>query len=692
MKQHYPFKTAFRYIVIGSLTAIAGQFGQQVYAQSCPTVFSSTISSFPNTYYSAGQTTASVGTKSILLGAASYGATPISAGDVLLVIQTQGAQINSNNNSQYGQQTTAGNGYLNNVHLLAGNMEFVAATNNVPLTGGTLHLVSGLVNAYQTTPYGSDGQYSYQIIRVPVYNNIKLLSTINVPVWNGSTGGVLVLYATDSLLFNGQTISGAGAGFRGGAGVQLGGSTTGFNYDFREIANDGAGGAKGEGLSGTPRFINYGGAILDNGVEGYKNGSNGQGAPGNAGGGGTDGHPAANDQNTGGGGGGNGGAGGLGGWGWSSASITGGQPGAVFGQVSASHLVMGGGGGAGTTNNGTGSPSNGFASSGTAGGGIVIAMAAAFGGTGKIDVSGVDGNTTVQNDGSGGGGAGGSVMLYASAGTGLSQITVKANGGTGGTNSGNGAKHGPGGGGGGGVIYSNNTLNAASSATGGANGTTFSSSNYGALSGSNGIITQNITQAQALSFPVVCTILPIDFLSLEAAQQDGLVTVQWTVSHEANAREYLVEKSLDGSNFTAIGTVAYRPAVTIVNQYDFTDNNVSSFTGALYYRVKEIDESGIAMYSKIVSVRINGVPAKFSVYPNPANASTTIGFVSSTSGAINLKLFDLKGSLLWKAQYEANTGVNTVPVTVIRNIPDGIYLLEWSDGQAPTTTRLIVRH
>jgi hypothetical protein len=692
MKPFYSLQKICRYLVLCSLTGIAAISANQANAQSCPTISASSISTFPNTYYPASQITANAGAKSITLGAVTYGATAISTGDVLMVIQTQGAQANTNNNNSYGSQTTTGNGYLNNVHLLAGNMEFVAAANNVPLTGGTLKLVSGLVNSYQNTAFGSDGQYTYQIIRVPVYNNLTLTSAINVPVWNGSSGGVLVLYAVDSIHFNNQTISGVGAGFRGGAGVQLGGSTTGFNYDFREIANDGAGGAKGEGISGTPRFVNYGGAILDNGVEGYKNGSNGQGAPGNAGGGGTDGHPAANDQNTGGAGGGNGGAGGIGGWGWSSASVTGGQPGAVFGQVTPSHLVMGGGGGAGTTNNGTGTPSNGLASSGTAGGGIVIAMAAAFSGTGTIDVSGVAGNTTVQNDGSGGGGAGGSVMLYASTGTGLSNITVKANGGSGGSNSGSGAKHGPGGGGGGGVVYSNNTLNAASSVAGGVNGTTFSSSSYGASTGSTGVITQNIVQSQTLSFPVVCTILPIDFLSVAAAEQGGVVTVQWTVSHETDAREYIVEKSLDGTNFTATGTVPYRPAVTIVNQYDFTDNNGSSFNGVLYYRVEEIDQSGISLYSQIIAVRINGVAAKLSVYPNPANSSTTISFVSATAGPISLKLFDLKGGLLWQAQYEANSGVNVLPVTAVRNIPNGLYLLEWSDGQTPTTTRLMVTH
>src|SRR5580658_4525183 len=114
--------------------------GARLHAQSCPSsVTTTTITSFTNTYYPGGQALVSAGSTSIVIGAATYGTTPISIGDVLLIIQMQGAQINSTNASTYGNGVS-GSGYLANSQLLAGNMEYVVATNAVSLSGGTLSL------------------------------------------------------------------------------------------------------------------------------------------------------------------------------------------------------------------------------------------------------------------------------------------------------------------------------------------------------------------------------------------------------------------------------------------------------------------------------------------------------------------------------------------------------------------------
>ncbi len=192
--------------------------------------------------------------------------------------------------------------------------------------------------------------------------------------------------------------------------------------------------------------------------------------------------PQHNDQNAGGGGGGNGGTGGTGRkWMVILLSPPVGEAVPVslpiaqcVNYYSPSRLILGGGGGAGSTNNATGTPGSGFASSGAAGGGIVIINALTITGTGQLMLPVLTGNSTVQIDGSGGGGAGGSILIYAN--SGHSGITAIANGGDGGSNYpdiSDATQHGPGGGGGGGVIFSNGTLNAASSANGGAAGVSY---------------------------------------------------------------------------------------------------------------------------------------------------------------------------------------------------------------------------
>jgi Secretion system C-terminal sorting domain len=694
MKQFYA--TTYRGSLL--LAALAGSLflsGIRASAQSCP--MSSTtnlVSAFPNTYYPSNQSDLLAGGKIISLGPAVYGSDPIAVGDVLLIIQMQGAEINPSNSNNYGSNTAIGGGYLVNANLMAGQMEYVVAASSVPVTGGPLTLLSGTTHAYHNAVFGGDGQYSFQIIRVPVTYSLKLTANLTAPTWNGHTGGVVVLYAVDSIIMNGDTIFANGAGFRGGGGRQLSGGA-GSSTDYLTASTNNANGSKGEGIAGTPRFTTYKNTLVDSGnaIEGYPSGSFARGAPGNAGGGGTDGNPSGNTDNSGGGGGGNGGIGGNGGKSWSSNLAVGGRGGTFFSSASPSRVIMGGGGGAGTTNNGTGSPGSGLASSGAAGGGIVIMTANTISGPGVINVNGADANSTVINDGSGGAGAGGSVVLYGATGN-LGGITIFAKGGNGGTNTGGGAPHGPGGGGGGGNIYANATLNASSSATGGNQGSTAGSpSTYGAVNGTPGNLKQTITQAQLPVFPLVCSILSLNFLSVDAQQQNGQVAIKWTVANETNTREYSVEKSLDGSNFAAIGIVAYQPTGASINQYIYIDNNDNSVTGALYYRVKEVDESGHTVYSKVVSIRTNdGASVKLAVYPNPANGSATISFTATVQGPVSLRLIDLKGRLLWQTEYQANAGMNQLPLSAIRMLSDGIYLLEWSDGQTPETVKLIVGH
>src|SRR5258708_3992735 len=145
MKKLYSFLTigcsfTLRIFPLVFLTIL---FGQSASAQSCPIAATTNILSYPNTYFPAGQNTVSAGSTSVKVSAAYYGTTPISVGDILLIIQMQGAQINSSNNSSYGDGSGSGGGYLNNGQLMAGNMEYVVATNNLSTAGGTLTFSTG---------------------------------------------------------------------------------------------------------------------------------------------------------------------------------------------------------------------------------------------------------------------------------------------------------------------------------------------------------------------------------------------------------------------------------------------------------------------------------------------------------------------------------------------------------------------
>ena len=520
-----------------------------------------TLTGIVNAYYPPSSTgTLASGANFVALGAAApLGAQKaIAVGDLLLIIQMQGATINSTNTSSYGHNVP-GDPASGSISLgSSGLFEFVTATSAVPVTGGPLSFTGtgptgGLLNSYSyAIATATQGQQTYQIIRVPQYTSATFSSTLAPLTWNGSVGGVLVLDVSSQLTLGG-TVAADALGFRGGGGITLTGTTnvvsdtdyvTSSPANLPNLtgggdapANSGTNASKGEGIAGTPHWvapalgsITIASTALSTNqtvLEGLPNGSFARGAPGNAGGGGTDGDPAINDYNSGGGAGGNGGTGGQGGYGWNSMAVTnstdGGFGGVAF-PASTSALVMGGGGGAGTTNNGTYYiPSNGthgadcglnctgIYSSGGAGGGIVIVHVGSVTGTGTITSNGQS-TLDTYNDSTGGAGAGGSILFFANSG-GLGGLTVSANGGSGGDawpteapGGFPGQRHGPGGGGGGGIIFLS-APPASSSVAGGSNGYTDSvEDSYGAIPGQAGLVvtTDVITETPGTQSGAYC--------------------------------------------------------------------------------------------------------------------------------------------------------------------------------------------
>ncbi len=665
-------------------------------AQNCPTSGTTVLMNNENTYYPGTQATVNTGATSITLGAigsgANFGNTPIAAGDIVLIIQMQGAQINVPavvTNAGYGGGTGAGSGFLT-TNLMAGKMEFAVSTNAVPVGGGTLNLTAGLVNAYSYAPYSAtSGQYTYQVIRVSTHFNIQLGAMITTPLWNGSTGGITVISAVNQLDFNGQTINASGAGFRGGGSRSLNGAAGTNKNDFYTMSTVNANGGKGEGIAGTPRFMYVNNALLDNVLEGYPSGSYARGAPANGGGGATDSDPTSNDQNAGGGGGGNGGAGGLGGNGWFSFGLTGGRGGSAFSTTgpvtyySPSRLILGGGGGGGSDNNGTGTPGGGVASSGATGGGLVIINSTTIINSGTINANGITGNSTVTIDGSGGGGAGGSILIYAN--SGQAGITATANGGDGGSNFPAGmsaTQHGPGGGGGGGVIYSNAALNAASSVSHGAFGIshgTTATDNYGADSGRVGILTQTFPLTQLPPNMQICQsiVLPVTLLNFSASYiSANNVKVSWTTTNEINAAYYEVERSTNGTNFIGVAQVDASNTLDQTHSYSVNDQLFNIDGNIVYYRLRIVDNNGKYTYSKIIPVNLDQPENSFSVYPNPVDNYAILNLTSDKSDNGMLRLIDNSGRQILTKSITITNGNNSIMVDQLGNLPRGVYIIQ----------------
>jgi hypothetical protein len=328
------------------------------------------------------------------------------SGDKVLIIQMQGAMVNTQADPSFGAINIMNN---------AGNFEIniVAAVVDKKV----------ILNRPLLRSYDKNG--SVQLIRIATFNSYTVANPLSCTPWNGSIGGVLAMTVQDTLFLK-APINVNGKGFRGGKAVNSENTPQGHTDIWAGSPDSSLYGLKGEGIA-----IAY-----------EQRQKAGKGALATAGGGG-------NNHNGGGGGGANAGCGGGGGWGWDKMpgdnTVATGKGGNAAQYKE--NILLAGGGGAGHANDLS-------LSSGGAGGGIIIISARHIISENQNISALGDMAIDAPFDGAGGGGGGGSILLSFGKLTG--NLLLEAAGG----NGGNVKVHtdGPGGGGGGGYIGLNQTI------------------------------------------------------------------------------------------------------------------------------------------------------------------------------------------------------------------------------------------
>jgi len=650
---------------------------------------------------SSGATSISVA--NAYLNANSRFAGNLSAGELILIIQMQGATINESDASSYGSVSSYGN---------AGKREFIEVS-SVP-NSTTINLATAL-----TKSYTSSGKV--QIIRVPRYQFFTVQSgaSVTCPAWDGSTGGIVSIEANKTTTING-TIDVSGKGFRGGV-VEQKTATPGNHTTYRSTADtDGA--EKGEGIGG------YQGS--------YANGRYGRGAAANAGGGG-------NSHNAGGGGGANGGSvgswngngnpdnpnsdwttawnlegggfssntssgGGRGGYSWSNSNqnpiIT--APGNAswsgdnrtnvggFGgrplSYSSGKMYLGGGGGAGDSNNNVGTP-------GGNGGGIVYLLSGGtVSGTGTINANGesVAASSGTPGDAGGGGGGGGTIFIFTYSAP-ISGLTLQAKGGAGGSQSLNNGNEveGNGGGGGGGYISTSNNSGLTRNVDGGNYGVTnappmsaFTAN--GATSGGPGTITTGPPNPYTTATP-----LPVKLKSFSAELINNSVVLKWVTSSEINNDYFTLEQSIDGQTFYEMAKVQGAGNSSAEIQYSNTDDRPIS--GNSYYRLSQTDFDGKHEIFNTILINVSsGSQAEpfsiTSVSPVPFRDKIHVEFHTKQERIVELWLLDANGKVIRRNRMMAGKGVNSLDWNDLGILNSGTYMVYIiSEGKSPSARKII---
>jgi hypothetical protein len=172
-------------------------------------------------------------------------------------------------------------------------------------------------------------------------------------------------------------------------------------------------------------------------------------------------------------------------------------------------------------------------------------------------------------------------------------------------------------------------------------------------------------------FGPALTILPVTLTSFQANLSNGIVKLNWATTREINSSHFVIEKSIDGTNYTAIGQVS---SGAVNGQYSFTD--VTALSKLNYYRLKLVDADGKSNYSKVVLVRNDGSNVLVKMTPNPVKSALNVSFQSEQDQAVKIHFFDQLGRQVKRYNMQASKGLNAITLTDLDGLPAGNYTVE----------------
>ncbi|WP_207512271.1 S8 family serine peptidase [Longitalea luteola] len=136
--------------------------------------------------------------------------------------------------------------------------------------------------------------------------------------------------------------------------------------------------------------------------------------------------------------------------------------------------------------------------------------------------------------------------------------------------------------------------------------------------------------------------LPIVLGQFTVTKNNKAALLQWTTLQETNTSRFIIEKSIDGSSYTAIGTVAAAGNSGSVKKYQFTDAEMAN--GINYYRIKTIDKDAKSSLSPVRSLNNADNDLTITLQPNPATKGVVT--INSSVNSNRIELRDAVGRLI----------------------------------------------
>ena len=184
--------------------------------------------------------------------------------------------------------------------------------------------------------------------------------------------------------------------------------------------------------------------------------------------------------------------------------------------------------------------------------------------------------------------------------------------------------------------------------------------------------------------------LPVLFANVRAYEKNGGIQIEWSNMTEKDVAGYTVERSGNGTDFSALSQ--HSPTSNQNDRVDYSSFDANPAQGINYYRIKAQETTGKIVYSKVLTVSIGSTTESLRLYPNPVIGNQiTISMSNIKRGKYTLRVINTAGQDIFQQVINNQSSNLTQTLDLPSTIKAGVYNLVINGDNYRETKTFVVQ-
>lgn len=201
---------------------------------------------------------------------------------------------------------------------------------------------------------------------------------------------------------------------------------------------------------------------------------------------------------------------------------------------------------------------------------------------------------------------------------------------------------------------------------------------------SGSVTVNNVSQYSPFTFGAIANnVLPVTLTAFNVQKQNSAVKISWATEQEVNTREFRVERSVNGRDWTVIRTL--QAAGNSSNRLHYAILDENPVKGINYYRIAMVDNDQKVSLTGVKTILFNSAYS-IMINPNPASDYINLYIAGNSNQPYQVTVTDMSGKKMMELQ--STESILKIPAT---KLSAGVYILRVKDQDNVVTQKVIVQ-